>query len=182
MIKYITAALIAMSSPVMAGVDYDEVTRTMTITGQTTAFTSASVFMTLAKNDVDTVYMYGPGGSYYDGLKIGRMLKKEGVRVIIPSDKDCISACAFAAMGADNILSDGRMLYHKPYTLAVPAHSTIDQIASTYGVAYIDLAEYVVEMGYDMKFARDIVESTNYCTFYVIKDDFSKREIEDKCD
>jgi len=182
--KYIlTALFIFAASLAQAAVTYDEDTHTMRITGVTDIYMLSDVQKMLAAHDVDTIYMKGPGGDYYAGLSIGRAIQKEGSRVIVARGDECVSACAFAALGGADVFVDGVLLFHKPYVTSVPAHATIDEMSAQYGVVYLDMAQYLVEVGSDMKFAKRLLKQTNYCKFLQVnsKNGMDNPKFIDRC-
>jgi len=170
---FLTSCLVTfgLMSVANAAVIYDEPTKSLRITGVSTMHQTTEVWKALEEHEVDTVYMEGPGGDYYAGLSLGRTLRKAEVRVIIPSGKACISACAFAALGAKEVFVDGELWFHVPFTRGVDAGATIREITQNYGVAYLHMAEYLVEMMEDdaaaFRFAEQLLKLTSVCKFVV---------------
>ena len=139
-------ALAAMS-PAKASVVYDEITKNLVVSGNTTNYQATEVYRYMRDNDVLTVTLSGNGGEYYAGLRLGRLIEKEGSAVIIPAETTCVSACAFAALGADKIIVDGELWFHTPFLMIVPTNVTILEITQMFGRAYVDMATYLVRMG-----------------------------------
>lgn len=160
---------IVFASQVAADVLHHGETRSLVVSGPTSEHQAMLVTRAFANHEIDTVYMWGDGGEFYAGLDIGRSIKASGARVIIPTGKECISACAFAAMGAGEILPDGDMLLHRPFTVQVPSMASMEAIAGHYGMAYMDMAEYLIEMGYGIGLAKYVIEYSNPCRFLVIE-------------
>lgn len=167
----ILAAFVALFAvPVSAAVIYEPETNTLEISGQNDSLQLLLVRTVLAKSQVDTVFMWGPGGSFYAGLSMGRMLKEHGApRIIVPAGKDCVSACAFIAMSSDRVLIDGRMLFHRPYVRQVPAGLSIDDLSAKYGEVYLHAVAYAVEMGFSFDFAALVIAKTSPCVFFVVE-------------
>ena len=153
-----------------AGVRYDQGTHTMTITGATTSWQYTQVKAVMDANDVATVVISGNGGMFYAGLAIGRLIRDEGSTVIIPKGAECISACALSAIASDNVIVDGSLLFHRVYSMQVPANQTIEQIAGHFGKVYLDWAMYMQEMGYSLKVTHQILVGSSPCKFLVISD------------
>lgn len=67
------------------------------------------------------VYMNSNGGKLADGIKIGLAFKKHGVNSIVSGGQHCASACAIAFLGAKfrSVYSDGKLMFHAPYTKGV---------------------------------------------------------------
>ncbi len=159
--------LLVLSSPANADVKYDPGTRSVTISGPTTTYQYNQVYKVFTDNAVDTVYMWGPGGEFYAGLSIGRIINDANVRLIVPYGKECVSSCAFAAIAADRVHIDGAMLFHRPFLIHVPTMTTVEDIAAHFGVAYLDMAGYLIDvMGDDgLQFAKRIIKDTSPCRF-----------------
>lgn len=169
MIKSIigAAALLLTATVASADVSYNEDTKSLTISGPTSSLQSVMAKRAFANNEIDTVYMWGPGGEFYAGLGIGRMIRDANVRVIVPTGKECVSACAFAALGSGEIIADGVLLFHRPYFKSVPTIATTEQIAAAFGLGYVDMTAYLVEMMGDVGFSasKAILELTSPCSF-----------------
>jgi hypothetical protein len=159
--------ILAMAAGASAAVTYDAETRSLTVSGVSTNFLMSQVRTALSQNDVDTVFMSGPGGLKSVGHGIGRMIREYGVRVIIPSDTMCASACASAAIAATDLVIDGELLFHRARFSGVPSNRTIDEIGALYGIMFLESAEYFIEMGFGIEFIMRLVEETNQCVFLV---------------
>jgi hypothetical protein len=164
----IPATLFAL--PAAADVTYDEATRSLKIYGPTSQFQSIMVHRAFANHEIDTIYMQGPGGELYAGLEIGRQIRKSGARVIIPARADCVSACAFAAMAAEEIHIDGRMLLHRPYMNAIPTIHSIEEVAAKFGIGYLDTTQYLIDMGYKAHLFKQMLRETSFCKFILVED------------
>lgn len=168
---FIAALAVCFAVPASAGVTYDEDSRSVTVSGMTTNYLPLMLRKALAQGQVDTIYMWGPGGDYYAGLEIGRIIEQSGARVIIPSGKACISACAFSAVGANELHVDGQLWFHRPFTMGVSSMKTIEEIAGAYGAAYLDAAIYLAEMGFPATVTKQILTNTTPCKFIVVTDE-----------
>lgn len=57
----------------------------------------------LPKKATTAVYLASPGGSLYEGMRLGLYFKDHGIKTIVEGGADCASACALAFLGgADN--------------------------------------------------------------------------------
>ena len=168
----------------------------LTLRGPTTKQMSSEVHKIMVKENVLVVNMAGPGGVYYSGLTIGNLIRKEGSAVIIPKGKECVSACAFSAMGADKLIVNGALLFHLPYTEGVGTVQTIQKIQQEAGLVYFDMVAYIARQGYPIYFARELLAQTSPCKFVYVKDGESfmntrtgdvtkaksyKRKVTDRC-
>jgi hypothetical protein len=175
----ITAIALTITSATVASaaVLWDDNTKTMTISGQTTMYQASQVYRVNKSNEVLNVVMHGQGGNYYAGLRIGRMIKAEGSNVIIPPGKQCVSACAFAALGGNKVIVDGELWFHAPYLSEITTMATILQITQNFGVAYNDMSKYLLEVGVTIDFATTLLKKTTPSKFIVINDTVQLRKL-----
>jgi hypothetical protein len=175
----ITAIALTITSATVASaaVLWDDNTKTMTISGQTTMYQASQVYRVNKSNEVLNVIMHGQGGNYYAGLRIGRMIKAEGSNVIIPPGKQCVSACAFAALGGNKVIVDGELWFHAPYLSEITTMATILQITQNFGVAYNDMSKYLLEVGVTIDFATTLLKKTTPSKFIVINDTVQLRKL-----
>jgi hypothetical protein len=171
------ALTITSATVASAAVLWDDTTKTMTITGQTTMYQASQVYRVNKSNEVLNVVMHGQGGNYYAGLRIGRMIKAEGSNVIIPLGKQCVSACAFAALGGNKVIVDGELWFHAPYLSEITTMATILQITQNFGVAYNDMSKYLLEVGVTIDFATTLLKKTTPSKFIVINDTVQLRKL-----
>lgn len=174
----VVAAFLALIivSEARASVTYNEYSKSLLITGQTDRLQVFTAEKIIKENKVGTIYLYGPGGDFYAGLRLGRAIRESGARVIIPEGENCISACAIAAVGSEEIHVDGELWFHRPFYVYVPAMLTIEEIAAKYGEGYMDLAKYMEEMGFGIGTTKQILAVSKPCKFIVIVD---AKQIED---
>ena len=149
-------------------VTYDNLTHTVTISGTTTQKQAIALYNTLEDKTVTNIIMHGPGGDFYAGLRMGEMIAKAKVTVIIPEGKSCVSACSFMALAGERIILDGALEFHAPYFSRVPTAVTILEITQRFGVGYVDMASYLVKHGYSTQFARKLLKDTSPCKFIVV--------------
>lgn len=166
----ITATILALATPATSAVIYDEVTKSLTVTGMTTNYQAVQIYRVMKDKDVLTVSLSGQGGDYYAGNRLGVLIKEEGSIVIIPSGSTCVSACAFAALGGNKIIVDGELWFHTPYLRSIPTGVTILEVAQMFGKAYVDMSSYLAMMGIPMSFGHDLLVRTTTSKFVVIDD------------
>lgn len=160
-------------APANAGVSFDPEYRALTISGVSDQLQVNQAFEAFEEygDDIDTVFMYGPGGYLFAGLQMGDLIHSKGVTVIVPSNKKCISACAFAALGGENIYLNGEIWFHGPYYQAIPIYIELGEIAPHHVPAYFEIIRYMQRMGYRLLMAEKILADTTYCKFLVTGDD-----------
>lgn len=167
----LTVLAMMIATQTYAGVSYNKDTRSMEISGPTTQGQVIKASNILRENEVDRIYMWGPGGYFDMAIHLGNQIRKEGVKeVIVPKNKACISACALIALGADTISVDGKLMFHRPYFPFVPTMDSIENINSKAGVGYIRLARYVEDMGYKRRLTDDMMLYTTPCKFIMWED------------
>jgi len=169
MLKYILAAITSLIvSTAYADITYNKDTHTVSMSGYTTHEQADKLYQILKKNEVATAVLSGPGGDYYAGLKMGDMLAREGLTVIVKENTTCISACAFMALAGEKIIVDGKVMFHAPYFSQAPTDVTLLELAQKSGEGYIDMARYLLNRGSSIYFARQIITQTSKCKFIAV--------------
>lgn len=51
------------------------------------------------RRDNTAIYLASPGGSLYEGMRLGMLFKKLSVKTVVEGGRDCASACALAFLG-----------------------------------------------------------------------------------
>jgi hypothetical protein len=153
-----------------SGVTYDEETHTMYVEGYTNIIQETAMYRVIRNNDVLVVVMSGPGGDYYAGLRMGKLIQSEGLIVIIPENEACISACAFMALAGERVIlnDNSSLMFHTPYVTHVPVGQTILEIVSGFAGAYNDMAEYLVSVNVPLDFGGYLIDFTSPCKFITI--------------
>ena len=167
------ALLTALVLPTLAlaEVSYDKETSTLRITGQTDMIQVLAASNHIRKHDVKYIEMWGPGGYMEMGLQLGNHISRiEGVTVVVPKGKRCISACAFAAMGSKHIRIDGKLMLHRPFIVAVPTMTNLEDALAYMGKGYIKTAYYLEDHGYSRFVMDNIMNYTSPCKFMVYED------------
>lgn len=167
------ALLTALVLPTLAmsEVTYDEETSTLRITGQTDMVQVIDASNYIREHDIQYIEMWGPGGYMEMGLQLGNHISRiEGVTVVVPKGKRCISACAFAAMGSKHIRIDGKLMLHRPFIVAVPTMTNLEDALAYMGKGYIKTAYYLEDHGYGRFVMDNIMTYTSPCRFMVYED------------
>lgn len=155
-------------TPAMAKVTYFEGSKTAIIDGRTTEYQAVSVYNLFRKNEVETVYMRGPGGDLIAGLKIGKLVLEEGATVVVRKDTYCISACAFAAIASKDTRVYGQLWLHRPYVPGYPTFMRLDDLNGMALEVSATISKYFVHIGYPIEVWRTLASKTNPCYFVVI--------------
>ena len=162
---------LVLPSLAMAEVTYDEETSTLRITGQTDIVQVIDASNYIWEHEVKYIEMWGPGGYMEMGLQLGNHISRiEGVTVVIPKGKNCISACALAAMGSNHIRIDGKLMLHRPFIVAVPTMTNLEETLAYMGKGYLKTAYYLEDHGYARPIMDSIMNYTSPCKFMVYED------------
>lgn len=151
-------------------VEFDKSTATLKIVGPTDMVQTIDATNALREHDVDYIIMWGPGGRLKMGIQLGNMINKEDATVVIPKDKACISACAFAAMGSKHIRIDGKLMLHRPYIAGVNPMITLEESLAHMGKGYLLVAYYLEDLGYNRSVLDQIMKYTSPCKFMTYED------------
>lgn len=152
------------------GVVYDFETSTLTIEGENNRNQLAAVRRAVETHgdDIDTVVMTGQGGMFNVGLDIGMIIFENEYPVVIPDDEFCVSACAIAAIASSDLSIQGTLLFHRPFFPVIPVSASIEEISTNIGRLYLDMTEYLLNIGYSVELSRRLVMLTNHCAFVEI--------------
>lgn len=167
----LTILALVLPSLAMAKVSYDKETSTLRITGQTDMVQVLAASNMMREKDIKYIEMWGPGGYMEMGLQLGNRISKiEGVTVVVPKGKRCISACAFAAMGSKHIRIDGKLMLHRPFITGAPIMAPLEDVFAYMGKGYLKTAYYLEDHGYSRYVMENIMDYTSPCKFMVYKD------------
>lgn len=101
-----------------------------------------------------------PGGSYLEGIEIGRMIREKGIGTRVPANAECFSACAIIFMhGTTKADGDewlnrrlhpkGQLGFHAPYLVlpddVVPSRGMVE---ASYSAAMMSIAALVESAGH----------------------------------
>lgn len=86
------------------------------------------------------------GGSVEAAMELGRVIRKYGMEVIVPTDSHCFSSCVLAlAAGADR-LPFGRIGIHRPYFGDLSNQASIEEIRKRQNAVRLKIRSYLAEM------------------------------------
>lgn len=149
------------------------------VRGPTTQRQASQVQRFMAENEVKRVVLSGNGGDLLAGFRIGKLIRNEGAVVQVTTGTYCVSACAFAALGAKDgrIMLGGKLLFHRGYIPQVPIMVTLDDIARVNQYIAIISTHYLLELGYSTDFSLRIARDTSPCSFMLFSDTISIRKL-----
>lgn len=164
----LTVLALVLPTLAMSEVSYDGETGTLRITGQTDMVQVIAASNYIRTEEVKYVEMWGPGGYMEMGLQLGNRISRiEGVTVVVPKGKRCISACAFAAMGSKHIRIDGKLMLHRPFITGAPIMVPLEDVFAYMGKGYLKTAYYLEDHGYSRYVMENIMDYTSPCKFMV---------------
>jgi len=161
----ILACFTLLHSPTQAGVTYDKETKIVSLYGITNSVQWVRLNTILATNEVRGLRMQGPGGDFYSGLSLGRLIHRNKLIVTVPKGTTCASACAYAALGSPLIYTDGKLIIHRGYYKMMPTMITVDEFARLTSSSHHDGTKYLIEMGFTFNFAKSVIADTSPCRF-----------------
>lgn len=174
-ITYIFAMLIFVASTASAVVKVDG--NTLTVSGNTTRMQAIAVVNALKYNDIKRVRLWGSGGDFFSGLSIGHALSQEDVDVIVPTGTTCVSACAFAALGANKVFLGGELWFHKPFKPRYRTNERLEDIDRAGQNIGVNLSYYIWELDHPIRFIFEVIGSTSHCKYVVVSKTSSIRNL-----
>lgn len=138
------------------------------VRGTTTQYQFRLVQEQLSKGDIRRVVLSGRGGDLMAGFAIGMAIKEAGVPTQITSGTECVSACAYAALGGTKVLIGGKLLFHRGYIPQVPVMVTLDKLAQVNQRIAVMSTHYLIRMGYSTMMSYQIAAVTSPCRFMMV--------------
>lgn len=124
----------------------------------------------LEYTSADILVIHSAGGYMVEGYGLGAVLRDAGVRVLIPEGSICLSACAFAAMSADDLIVLGVLGFHTPYiNRDLVGDLSEIEIAVIEAESRIQLMLYMSITGYPLTFLEEIVDNTSQSVYMVFE-------------
>lgn len=122
---------------------------------------TAEAFQRSLTPSIDTVLLDVRGGYLSEGIAIGRIIRSNNLRVVVPEGAVCYSACAEAFLGGTRKRIDGVVAFHVPRV----ENARSRRQAFQYGLAGGTVtAIYRFEMGYGFGLTKDINQWTSEST------------------
>jgi hypothetical protein len=126
------------------------------------------LYILINEHKPDVVTLNSPGGYVDQSLSIGRYFHKNGIPVRILEGDVCLSACAFAAIGSENLSIDGKLAFHTPYLPKFPTDKTLQDITNQHSTFVMKLVTYFNDVDYSSALLVEIFRRSsreNYVTF-----------------
>ncbi len=132
----------------------------------------------LSSNIIDEVHLTSGGGNFFEGLLIGKLLRKNNLTTRIKTGEKCASACAYAFLGGRFRYIDGREAFGVHMSSLADNEefrgkileiieigtedSTVFAIATierTAAIAASSAAKYLVDMGVSLRLMTPVVDT-----------------------
>jgi hypothetical protein len=133
--------------------------------GEITNSAAFNLIEVLSLNNPSSLVMISPGGYMPAALLIGEYIRESGVTVVIRENTQCISACAYAAIGSVNLEINGDLLFHSPYFPTISTTDTISDLFVMSNLATLTMIQWVISNGYTIEFYSEILNLTDLNTF-----------------
>lgn len=142
----------------------------MTITGQISpelVFEFIDKLTDIEESDLPKfIVVNSPGGLAWAGYKLGKLvsLMPTNPTWVVPANNICLSACAFAALGAKYLIIEpgGIFAIHKPFLPDELIEDISDELnQEALDSMLIDMTEYILSQGFNTKLAKIIASETD---------------------
>ncbi len=168
----VTALIFTLSSVGLlnAGASYNPDDRSMTINGETNARSYDSVVRTYMENaqDIDVIYLSGPGGDGRAMFKTMDFIRRLEVPVVVPVGKGCWSACGLIALSAKDLTIDGLLLLHDARVHRYPMNVTLHDIFQYGRVSGVAASVKLAEFGFTSTFNTELASLTGMSDWLVV--------------
>lgn len=111
---------------------------------------------TLPKKQNTAIYLSSPGGNLYEGMRLGRLFRRERIKTVIEGGEMCASACALAFLGGRD--RQGRRWMSSTTTSQLGFHAFRNGNGSMAGTDDTQLiVSHVLQYGRDVAAPIDIL-------------------------
>jgi len=121
----------------------------------------------IVAGNYDRLELNSAGGLAQSGYLLGHAIEYSNVKVMVRYGDICLSACAFAAMGSDDVIINGILGLHSPYAMGHDSGTTLTEIAQISNVGFADMMWYLSNMGYNIRLLKQIADETSPESFIV---------------
>lgn len=137
--------------------------------GALTMMSAFFIIMALESNNSVYLSMNSPGGFMNESYQLGRYLTANtDITVVVRNNNICISACAFAALGATNLMIGKNGLeFHTPYMPYIDTNLTLNDFSLRSQIFLLQLSEYFDDCGYGHDLLNVILENSSRTEFVV---------------
>ena len=119
-----------------------------------------------ANPETTTVTFKSGGGLLAEGIYLGYLLEEYNITAIVEPKSYCVSACAFAFLGAPNQGVFGVLAFHSPFLMetdSIPDNTVNSNFAQIGGLVLY----YIMDQGYHSQLAYLIQTRTDRHTYLV---------------
>ena len=119
-----------------------------------------------ANPNTKTLYMNSPGGLVSVGTRLGNVFSSNDDLIVAVAESDkCVSACAFAFLGANKQIINGKLAFHRAWT--ENRNKSVNEVFGEGQLAGGYLLYYVMDKGYNSQLMYLISSQTDRSTFIV---------------
>lgn len=105
-----------LAAPAHADVGFDPHRNALTLTGTISGLDHCAAASLLTLHPLVTqVIINSPGGDAWAGTQLARLFGHAGLRAVVPSGGQALSAAGIAALGAPQLILAGRLGLHAPF-------------------------------------------------------------------
>lgn len=140
---------------------------TVKFKGNFTEGSGISLIMAITTYPFKNLIIESNGGLMMEAIMLGKLLQSTDMTIIVEKDTLCVSACAFAIMGADDIKLDGSLVFHAPYYPTIPTNEPLYDVFRNTSLLTLELTEWFLQNGYSLSFLELMYENTNNEVFMV---------------
>lgn len=150
----------------------DDEIRALVVRGSFNSSYSIYLASLLRTTKPDVLKIISLGGISIEGFSTGMVIKshQEKYDLTVITGTPCVSACAYAVMGADNLRMDSFIAFHSPFISAMPMHTTLQQITELSRDNTVTLLKYTVKTGFAFELIDHVFQKTRPQKFLVFTD------------
>jgi len=119
----------------------------------------------------NTLYIDSYGGVAIESYILGYYIKNNNISVVVDSNANCISACAFAVSIQDDleIRNEKGLLFHLPYALGMPMGVKLKEFVDNSNLILYYTIEYLMRNKFSLDFIQILVEESGTNEYVAIK-------------
>lgn len=139
--------------------------------GDIVQFTTYNLGVAFKNTGLDTLYIDSYGGIAIESYDLGNYLKYRNISVVVDTNANCVSACAFAVAIQDNleIRNETGLLFHLPYTLGMPLEMSLNNFRKEGNMMLSYTISYLMQNRFSLGFVRILVEESYINEYIAIK-------------
>jgi hypothetical protein len=170
--RYLLNILVFMFFATAASAQYqiDITDGVLNFNGVITPQSVSDIIYNMTVADLSTVSLQSPGGDVNRAIYLNQYIRFNDISVILPENSRCVSACAIAAIGSNDITfgENSGLYFHTPYLVSVSTERTLLDIMDSHARYINDFNVFMYENGFNYYFWELILSVTNRDRYVVI--------------